>query len=421
MCDWKSLPIFCFLQNNLQAGFQRKTISHAKTSVFSIMNETVSIKFQYPPSGYAIEIGQGPLMASGEWAKKCLGGKAGRVALVSNVKVFGLYGEALKSSLERANFDVFVCLIGDGEKYKNFKTLQKTLDNFSENRLSRTDAVVALGGGVVGDIAGFAASIYLRGVSFLQIPTTLLSMIDSSVGGKTGINSSYGKNLIGSFYQPKGVLVDVQTLQTLPKRELTAGFCEAIKQGAISDRTLFEQTETFLKTHSTNNFGGKLADKGIVRDLVELISEQIAFKARIVANDERESPDKSDAQSRKILNFGHTFAHALERVTNYRYLKHGEAVGYGILFAAGLSKKLGLLAENELNLLNDVVHRAGILPPISNLDPRVVFETFKYDKKLINNSLQWILLESIGKPIIFPHSDIPQSALMSVFKDIAHS
>lgn len=385
------------------------------------MNKTVSIDFQYPQSGYAIEIGLDLPASSGGWAKGCLGGRAGKAALVSNAKVFGLYGEALKRGMEDADFDVFVCLIGDGEKFKSFRTLQKTLDIFSENRLSRTDAVVALGGGVVGDLAGFAASIYLRGVSFLQMPTTLLSMIDSSVGGKTGVNSSFGKNLIGAFYQPKGVLVDIRTLQTLPKRELTAGFCEAIKQGAVASRELFDQTAGFLDIYSPKSFARSFDNDDFIDGLVSLLSEQIAFKAKIVANDERESPDKMDAGSRKILNFGHTFAHALEKVTNYRYLKHGEAVGYGIRFAAELSKKLGLLAPNEVNLLNDVVHRAGTFPPIDNIDPRIIFETFKYDKKLINNSLQWILLEGVGKPVIFPNADVPQSALMSAFKEITRN
>ncbi len=385
------------------------------------MNKTVSIDFQYPRSGYAIQIGRDSLLASGEWAKRCIGGSAGKAVLVTNAKVFRLYGEDVKRSLKNSGFDVFVCLIGDGERFKSFRTLQKTLETFSKNQLSRTDVVVALGGGVVGDLAGFAASIYLRGVDFLQIPTTLLSMIDSSVGGKTGVNSSYGKNLIGAFYQPKGVLVEVRTLSTLPKRELTAGFCEAIKQGAISNRNLFDQTGEFLAAHDFKRFGRSLDNDQFVGDLISLLSAQIVFKAEIVANDERESPDKLDAKSRKILNFGHTFAHALERVTNYRYLKHGEAVGYGIRFAAGLSKKLGLLASNEVNLLNDVVHRAGILPPIDNIDPRIIFETFKYDKKLINNSLQWILLEDIGKPVIFPNADVPHSALMSAFKDITRA
>jgi 3-dehydroquinate synthase len=385
------------------------------------MKQTVSIDFQSPRSGYVIEIGRDLLAVSGEWAKPCLGRRPGKAALVSNRKVFGLYGDRVKNSLEKAGFEVFVCLIGDGENYKSFKTLQKTLDDFSENRLSRTDAVIALGGGVVGDLAGFAASIYLRGISFLQMPTTLLSIIDSSVGGKTGINSTYGKNLIGAFYQPRGVMVDVRTVSTLPKRELTAGFCEAIKQGAISNRKLFEQTAGFLEKYELKRSGRLFENDDFVGDLTSLLSEQIAFKAKIVAGDERESPDKIDPKSRKILNFGHTFAHALEKVTNYRYLKHGEAVGYGIRFAAGLSKKLGLLAPNELNLLNDVVHRAGKLPPISNIDPRIIFETFKYDKKLVNDSLQWILLEGIGRPIIIPNSEVPESALTAVFDEINHS
>ncbi|MEO7674669.1 MAG: hypothetical protein ABIU09_11410, partial [Pyrinomonadaceae bacterium] len=156
-------------------------------------------------------------------------------------------------------------------------------------------------------------------------------------------------------------------------------------------------------------------------DLVSLLSSQIAFKAEIVAGDERESTEKVDGKSRKILNFGHTFAHALEKVTNYRYLKHGEAVGYGIRFAAELSKKVGLLSSDGVNLLNDVVHRAGTLPPISNIDPHLVFGTFKYDKKFVNNSLQWILLEGLGKPVIVPHSDVPQSAFMSAFRSIART
>jgi 3-dehydroquinate synthase len=385
------------------------------------MRKTVSIDFQYPPSGYDIEISRDLFQASGKWAMQSLGSKVAKVALVSNPKVFGLYGEEVKKSLQNAGFDVFVCLIGDGERFKSFKTLQKTLDIFSENRLSRTDVVIALGGGVVGDLAGFAASIYLRGVSFLQIPTTLLSMIDSSVGGKTGVNSSYGKNLIGAFYQPKGVLVDVRTLSTLPKRELTAGFCEAIKQGAIANQKLFDQTAKFVGSYRPNSFVRLFDDDDLVGSLISLLREQIAFKAKIVANDERESPDKIDAKSRKILNFGHTFAHALEKVTNYRYLKHGEAVGYGICFAAELSKKLGLLAPNKVSLLNDVVHRAGVLPQIGSIDPRIIFETFKFDKKLVNNSLQWILLKDVGKPVIFPHADVPQSALMSAFKDITRS
>lgn len=367
------------------------------------MTKDISVKINRTSSRYDINIGSDLYSSVGEWAAKALGQSDRKIVIVSNKKVFGLYGDAVVKSLAGAGFKASVCLIGDGERFKSFKTLQSTLKFFGENKLNRTDAVFALGGGVVGDLAGFAASVYLRGIEFLQAPTTLLSMIDSSVGGKTGINTDFGKNLVGSFYQPSGVLIDVNVLRTLPKREMTAGFCEAIKQGAISGRKLFDQTATFLQKRE---------------DLADLIVAQIAFKAKIVIGDERESSAKTDAKSRKILNFGHTFAHALERVTDYRYLKHGEAVGYGIIFAAELSKKLELLTNNEVQLLNDVVRRAGKLPPIDKIDPSKVLDTFKYDKKLIGNSLQWILLNGIGKPVIVSQDKIPSSVVKATIRKL---
>ena len=384
------------------------------------MTETVCIKTKGKPDSYDIEIGKGSLARAGKWAESAIGGRSGRAAIISNKKVFGLYGADVSDSLASAGFQPFVHLIGDGERFKSLRTLENTLEFLSRSGITRTDSVIALGGGVVGDLGGFAASVYLRGVDFLQIPTTLLSMIDSSVGGKTGVNSSFGKNLIGSFYQPKGVLIDTGTLGTLPAREVTAGFCEAVKQGAISGRKLFDQTARFLANLRGGGISGDLADKAFAGELTHLLAAQVAFKARIVAGDERESVGKMDARSRKVLNFGHTFGHGLEKVTKYRYFKHGEAVGHGICFAASLSKNLGLLAQDEVKLLYDVVHRVGPLPPIDKIDPRNVFASFRYDKKLVNNSLHWILLEKIGRPVIVPHSQIPQIALMSAFKETAH-
>lgn len=385
------------------------------------MSSKLTVKTKASAHSYNISIGHGLLEAAGPWAAGSLSDRPGRIIIVSNKKVYGFYGAIVKKSFETAGFNATVHLIGDGERFKNLKTLEGTLNAMSNAKLSRTDAVVALGGGVVGDLAGFAASIYLRGVAFLQIPTTLLSMIDSSVGGKTGVNTSFGKNLIGSFYQPSGVLIDTATLGTLPQREVTAGFCEAIKQGAIGGRSLFEETSRVLSLINDRKISNAIQDGEFAEKLASLLRSQVAFKARIVAGDERESVTKMDASSRKVLNFGHTLAHALEKVTNYRYLRHGEAVGYGIMFAAALSKNLGLLAQDEVKLLNDVVHRAGKLPPISNIDPSDVFATFKYDKKMINNSLHWILLEKIGKPVVFPHANIPQKALMSAFKQLARN
>jgi len=377
----------------------------------------ITVKTKEKAATYEVCVGGGVLASAGKWVAAAIANPPGRAAVISNKKVLGLYGDAVVRSLRSAGFRPEVHLIGDGERFKNLKTLEGTLEFFSRSKLARTDSVITLGGGVVGDLAGFAASIYLRGIDFVQIPTTLLSMIDSSVGGKTGVNSSFGKNLIGSFYQPRGVLIDTETLRTLPDREVTAGLCEAVKQGAVGGRKLFDQTAAFLDSIK----GRKAADWSRSPDMAEglasMLAAQISFKARVVAGDEREAVGKLDARSRKVLNFGHTLGHALEKVTNYRYFKHGEAVGHGICFAASLSKNLGLLAQDEVKLLYDVVHRAGPLPPIDKIDPRNVFASFKYDKKLVNESLHWILLEKVGKPVIIPHSQVPQASLMSAFKE----
>lgn len=378
----------------------------------------VRIKTSEKSFHYEIEVGS-ELDSVGSWAVSVLRNNPRKIALISNRRVHSLYGRTVEKSLIAAGFEVVTLLIGDGERFKNFRTLKSILDFLSENRLSRSDSLVALGGGVVGDLVGFAASIYLRGISFVQIPTTLLAMIDSSVGGKTGINSEFGKNLIGSFYQPSGVFIDTTVLSTLPTREGTAGFCEAVKHGAISGRKLFERTADFLRKYPDKGtrFGTAVSEQ----ERVKLLVEQISFKAMIVACDERERLRGTGRRSRKILNFGHTLAHALEKATGYRYLRHGEAVGHGILFAAALSKKLGLLPSDQVELLNDVVHRAGSLPDISRIEPQTILESLKFDKKVIGNSLQWILLESIGKPQIVNDRDIPKSALLSTLRKISES
>ncbi len=307
--------------------------------------ETVFVKLKQNSHQYKIEIGNGLLASSGVWAKKCLSPETAKIAIVSNAKVFRLYGKIVEESFEKAGFKVEAFLMNDGEKHKNFRVLENVLSFFGEKKLKRTDAVVALGGGVVGDLAGFAAAVYLRGISFLQIPTTFLAMIDSSVGGKTAVNTTSGKNLIGAFHQPNGVLIDVETLKTLAKRELTAGFCEAVKQAAISGGKLFNQTARFLQNYSPNYRKQFLTDEKILSELEKLVAAQVSYKAKIVSQDEKENFERTDANSRKILNFGHTFAHALEKITDYKRFKHGEAVGYGILFAAELSKTLAFLTK----------------------------------------------------------------------------
>ena len=381
-------------------------------------DKSVSVKLRETSHQYKIQIGHHRLDSCGLWAKGCLSTQTAKIVIVSNAKIFRLYGKIVRKSFEKEGFEVVVFLMKDGERYKNLRSLENLLKTISENKLARTDAIVALGGGVVGDLAGFAASVFLRGIAFLQIPTTLLAMIDSSVGGKTGVNSGFGKNLIGAFYQPNGVLIDTETLKTLPTRELTAGFCEAVKHGAISNRELFAQTAVFLQNYPPKYLKKFFSDKTFLERLENLLAAQVTFKAEIVMNDEREATARADAKSRKILNFGHTLAHALEKVTDYKYFKHGEAVGYGILFAAELSKALVILDVNELNLLNDVMRNVGVLPDAQNIEIEDVVQAFSFDKKNIGKSLQWILLNEIGKPVIISNHDIPASSIQKVLRKV---
>lgn len=358
-------------------------------------------------STYKVSVG-GRLEHVGVWAQSCLKQGSGKIVIISNPTVFRLYGGICESSFRNAGFTVSTFLINDGEKYKTLKSAEAALAHFSRSGLTRSDAVVALGGGVVGDIAGFAASIYLRGLSFLQIPTSLLAMIDSSVGGKTAVNTFAGKNLIGTFHQPRGVFVDQSTLVTLPKRDLNAGFYEMIKHAALSGKVLLDETRRSLVAAST----------GRKADLRNLIVKNIAFKSKVVTGDERESLKRIDSRSRKILNFGHTLAHALEKATEYRYFRHGEAVGYGILFAAGLSNSLDLLSQKNVNLLNDVLQYIGPLPPLANIDEAKVLGAFAVDKKRVSGELQMVLLKGIGKPIVMPESNIPRTLIKKTLKQL---
>jgi 3-dehydroquinate synthase len=293
----------------------------------------------------------------------------------------------------------------EGERYKSFRVLEQAVAFLGNNGFERNDVVVALGGGVVGDLAGFASSIYLRGVPFVQMPTTLLAQIDSSVGGKTGINLPFGKNMAGTFYQPHLVLIDTETLKTLPNRELTAGFCEMVKQSAIANKRLFNSTMKSLQSVK--------ADRSFIqsREFELLIAAHCSFKASIVAGDERESTGRTDARSRKILNFGHTTAHALEAVTNYKTFRHGEAVGYGMLVAGELSKNLGLLGAGELESLREAVRLCGPLPRASNLDVERIMSALQKDKKSLAGKINWVLLDDIGSPKIISGQQVSARVL----------
>ncbi len=379
---------------------------------------TLKIDISGRGGSYEIAIANGSISRVGSWAKQHSGKVARKIIVVSNTTVFPIYGGFVAEQLRSAGFEVGTWQLKDGEVHKNWRNVEKALNAFAAFDLSRTDAVVALGGGVVGDLAGFAASIYLRGVPFLQIPTTLLSMIDSSVGGKTGVNSSAGKNRVGSFYQPSGVLIDTGLLKTLPPREITAGLCEAVKQGVLSGRELFKTTSDFLSRYPVAEMSKNFGEREFGNAIDSLVAAQVGFKASIVRGDERESTGRADARSRKILNFGHTLAHALEKVTSYKHFKHGEAVGYGILYAAELSKMLALTDDKVVNLLYDVVHRTGRLPSLSGIDPEEVVEAFRFDKKQVAGSLQMILIKGIGKPAIVNGDGIPRSTHIRALKHL---
>jgi len=348
-------------------------------------------------SGIRRDLGQ-LISDSGEFVPR-------RVLIFSNKRVFGLYGKEVVASLRRNKLQVFEFLMPEGERYKSFRVLEQAVSFLGNSHFERNDLVVALGGGVVGDLAGFSASVYLRGIPFIQMPTTLLAQIDSSVGGKTGINLSVGKNMVGSFYQPPLVLIDTETLSTLPKRELVAGFCEMVKQSLVANKSLFKTT-TQLLAQAQN-------DRGVIHtsEFEALIAAHCEFKASIVANDEREATNRLDTRSRRILNFGHTTAHAIEAITHYKVFRHGEAVGYGILVAGEISKNLGLLSDVELESLRYAVQHCGQLPRADNLDIDQIIRALERDKKSVAGQINWVLLEGIGSPRIVPGSEISAKLL----------
>ena len=364
-------------------------------------NERVSITLKRPEHHYQIFIGRDLLLEVGQRVREGLGAQPRCAVVISNRRVFGLYGPKLVRSLKANGFRVVPWLMGDGERFKSLATAEQALQFFSTSRLERTDVVIALGGGVVGDLAGFAAAIYLRGIPLVHVPTTITAQIDSAIGGKTGVNLPHGKNLVGSIHQPKAVIVDVGTLQTLPQRELVSGWCEAVKNGAIGSRKLFQQTVKFLQS----------SERVASPFLVNFIKSQCEFKGSIISQDEQENTARTDHRSRRVLNFGHTIGHALEASTNYKRFRHGEAVGHGMNVAGEISKRMGLLEASELELLRDGIRSCGPLPAATDLDADEILRLVQIDKKRMSGSVQWVLLEKIGRPRITADQEIPRRVL----------
>ena len=307
-----------------------------------------------------------------------------RVAVVTNSMVAPLYLDRVQQALAQAGAQTVPVLIEDGEQAKGWATLDRVIDALLAARLGRDALIVALGGGVVGDLAGFAAAVYQRGIPFIQLPTTLLAQVDSSVGGKTAINHARGKNMVGAFHQPLAVIADVACLDTLPDRELRAGIAEVIKHGFILDL----QFVTWLEAN---------VDKLLVRDRAALehaVRRSCELKAQVVAADERESG------LRAILNFGHTFGHAIEAGVGYGQWLHGEAVAAGMVMAADLSARAGSLRREDADRVKALVARAGLPVKGPNLAVERYLELMQVDKKAAGGKVRFILLDGLGRALL---------------------
>ena len=350
---------------------------------------TVDIKDQ----PYPIHIGAG-LLDRADLITPHLAQK--RAAIVTNTTVGPLYSARLRAALAASGVESFEIVLPDGEIYKNWQTLTQIFDQLIEKRCERKTTLIALGGGVVGDMTGFAAATYQRGVPYIQIPTTLLAQVDSAVGGKTAINHPQGKNMIGAFYQPKLVLADTQTLDTLPQREFSAGLAEVIKYGLIRDLPFFEWLEANM-------------EKVMAREpeaLIYAVCESCRNKAEVVAEDEKETG------IRAILNLGHTFGHAIETATGYNTWLHGEAVAMGIVLAIRLSIELGTLAESDSDRAKALFAAANlpVIPP--NLGIERYTSLMQHDKKVSTGRLKFILLERLGTA--YTDNTVPENTLSKI-------
>jgi 3-dehydroquinate synthase len=328
---------------------------------------------------YDIHIANGVLSEAGSILKKL--GASQDLVVITNAKVGALHGNVLMKSLAKAGFASRTILVSDGERFKTLSTMQFIYKRLARYRVDRKTWLLALGGGVIGDMAGFAAATYLRGIPLVQIPTTLLSQIDSSIGGKTGVNLNEGKNLVGAFYQPAAVLIDPLLLRTLPLREFRSGIYEALKYGIIRDDALFR-----LIDRKHPHF-----PESEPRSLEGIIKRCVAIKAEVVSKDERES------KLRMVLNFGHTYGHALEAVTNYRRFTHGEAIGHGMIMAAHLSHNLNWLGTKEALQIQQVVSRVSPLPSVSDLSPQKILHHLMSDKKAFGQKVRFVLPRRIGQ------------------------
>ena len=338
------------------------------------------INIQFDERSYPIYIGEG-LISNDELISQHILGK--KVAIITNETVADIYLKTLMDTVS-SHKELISIILPDGESYKSKDSLDSIYAQLLENKADREITLIALGGGVIGDITGFAAATYMRGVNFIQIPTTLLSQVDSSVGGKTGINHPLGKNMIGAFYQPKCVISDMNVLKTLPSRELSAGLAEVIKYGLIRDNKFFEWLESHIQHLMEMN----------PKYLIEAVQRSCENKAAVVEADEFESG------IRAILNLGHTFGHAIEVAQGYGNWLHGEAVGAGMVMAAKLSQSMGWLADKDVDRIVSLIKKAGLPTEPPKISVKKYMELMMLDKKTKDGQINLVLQKSIGDAVL---------------------
>jgi len=322
-----------------------------------------------------------------------------KVMIITNPVVNAHYGRMVREILEKSDLLVALTVVPDGEEYKSLKWASKLYDKLLDHKLDRYSIIVALGGGVIGDLAGFVAATFMRGIPYVQVPTTLLAQVDSSVGGKVAVNHPKAKNMIGAFWQPKFVLVDLEVLRTLPGRELRAGLAEVVKYGVIRDRDLFEFIEENIDGIRALDLGG----------VEEVVARSCGIKAEVVTQDEREEG------LRAILNYGHTIGHAIEALTDYKVYRHGEAISVGMVCSAKISCKMGILDDSQARRQLELLRKVGLPTCMKGLKPKNVLEALSRDKKVRAGKVRFVLAENIGQVVI--RDDVPLEIIEEVIEE----
>ncbi len=355
------------------------------------MNEKV-VKVELGERSYHIHIGLSTLETIGERIQQFH--FSHKAVLISNSDLIKLYGERIILNLKKNGFEMEVIEVPDGEKYKNMREAEKIYDRLLDGKHDRYSPLIALGGGVLGDLTGFVAATYRRGVPYIQIPTSLLAQVDSSVGGKTAVNHPLGKNMIGAFYQPAGVFIDLNALKTLPEIEFRCGMAEIIKYGIIADEMLFNFLESRVEDIKNLDFNA----------LQYIIEASCKIKASIVSKDEREKGLRS------VLNYGHTIGHALESLTGYEKYKHGEAVAIGMIAAAFISHEAELCDKKDVERVKKLIESFNLATQLPNISPEKILSALYYDKKVRNDKIKLVLMKQPGSVVI--RDDIPDEIIL---------